>query len=171
MHSHPLPGRASLDTTAAGVKKRELVLILAAVGLGLVILVLPLGPILVRVALAFGLGGALVIYAFWRVDREWTIEGWLYGRLQYARRDKRYVRGGEHARHFEKRSGAAEINLPVGMRSAAQDADEVLFWINAYTNGQLVARVVSVMLLAVFLAWSGTGGVQSAQHWLRSLVK
>ncbi len=171
MNAHPLPSRASLDTTAAGVKRRELVLILTAVGLGLLILVLPLGPILGRVALAFGLGGALVVYAFWRVEREWTIEGWLYGRLQYARREKRFVRGGERAQQLEKQAAQAEVDIPPGMRSATQDSEGVLFWIGAYTNGQLLARVGSVALLALFLAWSGTGGVAQAQDWLRALVR
>ncbi|MBN2499152.1 MAG: hypothetical protein JXB38_00215 [Anaerolineales bacterium] len=171
MNAHPLPSRAPLDTTAAGVKRRELVLILTAVGLGLLILVLPLGPILGRVALAFGLGGALVVYAFWRVDRQWTIEGWLYGRLQYARREKRFVRGGEHTRQVEKQAGESKIDIPPLMRSAAQDTNDVLFWIQAYTNGQLLARVGSVALLAVFLTWSGTGGVVRAQQWIRSLAR
>ena len=88
-----IPAKTSFKNTAFGVRARELVIAGGAGFVGLAVLALPLGSIFIRIAVMAGLSGAGILYAFWRVERTWSIEEYLFNRWKYGIRSRRFVKG------------------------------------------------------------------------------
>lgn len=187
-----LPSKTSFKTTSFGVRARELVISGAAGFLGLATLALPLGSIFVRILIAAGLSGAGVTYAFWRVGRVWTIEGYLASRLKFDRRSRRFLKGGASATGVsgpaggrpaaERVSAGRETPAPAAAEATAAaetavgaealDPPAPLFWLlerlSPSSNAELVGMVASTLAVIAFLAWIGTtGGVGAIQGQLQ----
>lgn len=166
MYSRNLPGKANLSTTSFGISKREVFLLGGAIFIGLVLLAIPYGPIMVRVVISFLFMGALAIYTFYKVEKQWPIEVYLINKLKYKMRHRAYVKGGQsivskenQARSFEeKQKKAAQTYQPAG---------GYLLGMKPYSNFELVVSVSGVVFFAILLAWVGTGGVEEAQVQLR----
>jgi hypothetical protein len=175
-----LPAKTDFSTTALGVRPRELIISGAAGFLGLALLTLPLGSIFVRILIAAGLTSAGVLYAFWRVHRVWTVEAYLYRRLVYDFRARRFLKGGAAAAGF---SAQAEVNRGAPpststTKAAAPPAGaglaEPLFWLPATlsprSNRELIGLVGTWFAVTVFVGWMlASGGIEDVQVHLRLL--
>ena len=165
-----IPGKASLSTTSFGVSRREVFLLGAAVFIGLALLAVPYTAIFGRVVVSFLFMGGTAVYTFWRVDGQWPIEVYLFNRLKYQARNRAFVRGGQRIV-----SGQEKVDSIAAGRSkipeAYHPAGGVLLELPGFSNGQLFFSVAGVVILAIFLAWVGTGGVADAQVQLRMLFE
>jgi hypothetical protein len=180
-----IPTKTSFQTTAFGVRARELVILCAAGFLGLALLALPLGSIFIRILLAAGLSGAGILAAFWRVERTWTIEAYLFNRWKYSLRPRRFVKGGSQfggaAMPWEVSSPAVPetVREEDGKASREKDAPaaqaQPLFWLPErlvpHSNGELAGFVLSSFAVTVFLGWvTASGGVGLIQSQLQLLA-
>ena len=90
-----IPSKASLSTTSFGISRREVILLGAAVFVGLALLIVPYASIFGRVVVSFLVMGGMMVYTFWRVEKQWPIEVYLFNRMKYQARERAYVRGGQ----------------------------------------------------------------------------
>jgi hypothetical protein len=118
-----------------------------------------------RLVAAFVSFGGAVIFTFWRVEGVYTLEEELFNRLRFARRPRRYVRGGVK-QHRLQRIGFAEKTTPkerqVFLKVPAT-------WI-PQSNEELLARVLSLAGFVILLAWVGRGGVTESQKLVSSFL-
>jgi hypothetical protein len=175
-----IPAKTNFSTTALGVRPRELVISGVAGFLGLALLTLPLGSIILRILIAAGLTSTGVLYAFWRVHRVWTVEAYLYRRLVYGFRARRFLKGGAAAAGY---SAQAEPNH--GAPSTAPTTESAappvgagpaqpLFWLPAAlsprSNRELLGLVGAWFAVTVFVGWMlASGGIEDVQVHLRLL--
>jgi hypothetical protein len=181
-----IPTKTSFQTTAFGVRARELVILCGGGFIGLALLALPLGSIFIRILLAAGLSGAGILFAFWRVERTWTIEAYLFNRWKYSLRSRRFVKGGSQ---FEGASLSWEAPESTATQTVQKDDSKVsrkndaeatqgepLFWLPErlvpHSNGELVGFVLSSFAVTVFLSWvTASGGVGLIQSQLQLLAQ
>jgi hypothetical protein len=177
-----VPAKTNFATTALGVRPRELVITGAAGFLGLALLALPLGSIFVRILIAAGLTGAGVLYAFWRVNRVWTVEAYLFQRLRYSQRARRFLKGGaagqdrqpDPASPAPPPGAASSTQSEASVQPAASQPAEPLFWLPAalspQSNRELLGLVGAWFAVTVFLGWMlASGGIEDIQIHLRLL--
>lgn len=179
-----IPAKTNFTTTALGVGPRELVITGAAGFLGLALLALPLGSIFLRILIAAGLSSAGVLFAFWRVKRVWTVEAYLFQRLRYSRRARRFLKGGAEASgigaHTVPGSEAASSSAAPAVQErpsaqpASEHSEEPLFWLPAalspQSNGELLGLVGSWFAVTIFLGWMlASGSIADIQNHLRLL--
>jgi hypothetical protein len=175
-----LPAKTDFSTTALGVRPRELVISGVAGFLGLALLTLPLGSIFVRILIAAGLTSAGVLYAFWRVHRVWTVEAYLYRRLVYDFRTRRFLKGGAAAAGFSAQAETDPGATPSASTTKAAappagvDQAQPLFWLPAAlsprSNRELVGLVGAWFAVTVFVGWMlASGGIEDVQVHLRLL--
>ncbi len=175
-----IPAKTSFKTTAFGVRARELVIAGGAGFVGLAILALPVGSIFIRIVVMAGLSGAGILYAFWRVDRTWSIEEYLFNRWKYGIRSRRFVKGGSLFEGVSIGVGPYGSGLSSGLGGNVSTGvagkprrefpfsgwEKTLFWLpeswEPHSNTELTGMVLSVFALVVFLAWVGTTGGVSA---------
>jgi hypothetical protein len=162
-----IPSKASLSTTSFGISRREIFLLGAAVLVGLTLLAVPYAPIFGRVVLSFLFMGGMTIYTFWRVEKQWPIEVYLFNRLKYEARGRAFVRGGQRTLSRQEGNGAEYEKIP----ETYSPAGGVLLEVSWFSNQQMAASVLGVVILAVLLAWVGTGGVVDAQIQLQILFR
>jgi hypothetical protein len=190
-----IPAKTSFKTTAFGVRARELIIAGGAGFLGLAVLALPLGSIFIRILVMAALFSAGILYAFWRVERAWNIEEYLFNRWKYGLRSRRFVKGGvarNTANQFEGASideGALGWGLSPNLEQNTPEAangkaaregppsgwERVIVWLpegwGPHSNGELAGRVLTGLALVVFLAWvATTGGVPAIQVQIQLLV-
>jgi hypothetical protein len=155
-----LTGRQLRKTSGWDVPSRDLGIILGGFVLGLVVLITPFTSIFIRIVLFAAILGSAVIYAFWRVEKAWTIEQYILQKLGFSNRSHLYRKGGGlmssvHAyARADLSENAAAVTLPF---RGPQDNDELFF------------TVLSLFLFTVLLAWLGTGGVDEMILFLRAL--
>lgn len=165
-----IPSKASLSTTSFGISRREVFLLGAAVLVGLTLLAVPYAPIFSRVVLSFLFMGGMTIYTFWRIEKQWPIEVYLFNRLKYKTRGRAFVRGGQRTLSAQDRYGAKEAANEKAPETYSP-AGGMLLEVPWFSNQQLAASVFSIVILAVLFAWVGTGGVVDAQIQLRMMLR
>lgn len=163
-----IPSKASLSTTSFGISRREVFLVGAAVFIGLALLAVPYTSIFARVVISFLFMGGMAVYTFWRIDGQWPIEVYLLNRLKYQARARAFVRGGQRTISGHQVDSRAPAKKEPRVYSPA---GRVLFELPGFSNRQLLSSVAGMVILAVFLAWVGTGGVVDAQIQLRMLFE
>ncbi len=167
MHKN-IPSKASLSTTSFGISRREIFLLGSAVFIGLALLAVPYTTIFARVIISFLFMGGMAVYTFWRIDGQWPIEVYLLNRLKYQARARAFVRGGQRTVSGQQVSSQSQAKKEPKVYSPAGG---VILELPGFSNRQLLSSVTGLVILAVFLAWVGTGGVVDAQIQMRMLFE
>ena len=89
-----LTGKQLRKTSGWDIPSRDLGIIIGGFVVGLVVLITPFTSIFIRIVLFAAILAAAVIYAFWRVEKAWTIEQYLLQKLGFSNRSHLYRKGG-----------------------------------------------------------------------------
>ncbi len=181
-----VPAKTSFKTTSFGVRARELIIAGTAGFIGLALLAIPIGSIFIRIIAAAALFSAGILYAFWRIDRTWSLEEYFFNRWKHGVRSRRFVKGGSEFDGTSINVGLAGpeptaatgevkvVNKPTH-RKRGTGWNKVLVWVPDWmvpeSNVELSGMVLSVFALVVFLAWMWkSGNVATLQGEIQILL-
>ena len=176
-----LPPRTDFDATQWGFTTRDFGIAIGGIFLGILQVITPYASIFIRLILFAIIVIAGAVFAFWRVDKVYTLEEYLINLVEQWRGHRRvYTKDGADIDVLHPYSnivtGDADTQKIERIRKITPTAPgKVLFiiprWFVPKSNEDLLYSALSIFSFVLFISWIGTGGVKDAQNLMINFGK